>query len=189
MWSSDCTHQQLGETWESGKQPATGWKLKGSRKNYLRSLLKGLGCQWWILMRCQLGTQGWAPSSAGAPLELHTSSSCKDADPERTWFGKGTGNLLLGQDWELRISFKNVKCWVVLKSTLRRLRGVRPARMWPRTDSAHLPEFRHPLISHFWTQRNSHEVRQNLAKGFNLKNITAAPMIRYFILILVRIMF
>lgn len=58
----------------------------------------------------------------------------------------------------------------------------------------HIPQgsdCRHPLNSHCWTQRNIYEVRQNLAKGFNLKNMkdNSCPHVRYYILIVVIIMF
>lgn len=124
MWSSDCTHQQLGKTWESGNQPATGWKLKGSRKNYLRSLLKGLGCQWWILMRCWLGSQGWAP---GVQLGLHWSYTPPAPARMQILREPGLEKALETRRWigvrATHQCFKNAKCWVILKSTLRRLRG------------------------------------------------------------------
>lgn len=133
--------------------------------------------------------------SAGSLLELHTTGSSKDADPQGSRSGKGTGNLLLDWTESYPSVFEKIQntewFWSPRWGDSEVLM---PARMWPRMDGAHPPGFRlcrHPLNSHCWTQRKTQEVRKNLAKGFNLENIrvTAAPVIRYYSLMAVITMF
>lgn len=80
--------------------------------------------------------------------------------------------------WDRIESYPSVfqKCKMLsgFKSTLRRLRGAQVCQ---------------DVAQDGWC--TSHEVRHNLAKGFNLKNkgVTAVPMIRYYILIVEITMF